>query len=89
MVISCVDIIMISPSDCWQGVAGPAGLAPAIVGRLNEALNRVQNLPTVRTSLINAGLVPVGGTPEAFARYLQVELVKWTKVAKDVGAVAN
>jgi tripartite-type tricarboxylate transporter receptor subunit TctC len=80
---------MISPSDCWQSVAGSARLAPAVLERLNEALNRVQNLPTVRTSLINAGLVPVGGTPEAFARYLQAELVKWTKVAKDVGAVAN
>ncbi|NUO73800.1 MAG: tripartite tricarboxylate transporter substrate binding protein, partial [Frateuria sp.] len=34
-------------------------------------------------------LTPVGGTPEEFTRYVQGELARWTKLAKEVGAVAD
>lgn len=73
----------------WQGIAGPAGLPPAIVKRLNEAFNQVQAEPSVKQSFAAAGLTPVGGTPEEFTRYVQRELTRWTKLAKDVGAVAD
>ena len=73
----------------WQGVAGPAGLPGAIAGQLNRAFNDVQAQPEVRQRFIEAGLVPVGGTAEDFRRYIERELVQWTRVARDVGAVAD
>ena len=73
----------------WQGMAGPAGLPPAIVKRLNEAFTKVHSAPGMRERLTGAGLTPVGGTPEEFGRYVKTEITKWTKVAKDVGATVD
>lgn len=73
----------------WQGMAGPAGLSPAIVKRLNEAFAKVQAAPEVRERLTGVGLTPVGGTPEEFGRYIKNEIAKWTKVAKDIGATID
>lgn len=73
----------------WQGIAGPAGLPPAIVSRLNEAFAKVQSIPEVRERLIAAGLTPVGGTPGDFGHYIKSEISKWTKVAKDVGVTVD
>ena len=46
-------------------------------------------LDTVRDKLMAAGLAPVGGTPEQFSRFIDSEINKWTKIAKDVGATAD
>lgn len=73
----------------WQGMAGPAGLSPAIVSRLNEAFAKVQSLPEVRERLTAVGLSPVGGTPGEFGQYMKSEIAKWSKVAKDVGVTVD
>jgi tripartite-type tricarboxylate transporter receptor subunit TctC len=73
-------------ATAWQGLAGPAGMPPEIVKRLNEAFNAVMAMPAVREKLNSGGLGVVGGTPEQFAQFVASEIVKWTKIAKDVGA---
>ena len=73
-------------STAWQGLAGPAGLPPDVVKRLNDAFNMVMAMPAVRDKLTGGGLEVVGGTPEQFARFIAAEITKWTKIAKDVGA---
>lgn len=73
----------------WQGIAGPAGLPPGIVKRLNEAMNQIQASPAMRDKFRESGLIPVGGSPEDFQRYVQAEITKWSKVAKDIGAVVD
>lgn len=73
----------------WQGIAGPAGLPPGIVKRLNEAMNQIQASPAMRDKFRESGLIPVGGNPEDFQRYVQAEITKWSKVAKDIGAVVD
>jgi tripartite-type tricarboxylate transporter receptor subunit TctC len=73
-------------STAWQGLAGPAGMPPEIVKRLNEAFNAVMAMPAVRQKLSGGGLEVVGGTPDQFARFIASEIAKWTKIAKDVGA---
>lgn len=73
-------------STAWQGLAGPAGLPPDVVKRLNEAFNMLMAMPAVRDKLTGGGLEVVGGTPEQFARFIAAEITKWTKIAKDVGA---
>lgn len=76
-------------ATAWQGLAGPAGLPPDIVKRLNDAFNQVMAMPAVREKLLGGGLEPVGGTPEQFGRFIASEIAKWTKIAKDVGAKAE
>jgi tripartite-type tricarboxylate transporter receptor subunit TctC len=76
-------------ATAWQGLVGPAGLPPDAVRRLNEAFNKAMANPEVRERLLGGGLDPVGGTPEEFGRFIRSEIVKWSKIAKDVGAKAE
>ena len=73
-------------STACQGLAGPAGLPPEVVKRLNEAVNTVVTMPAVREKLAGGGLEVVGGPPEQLARFIAAEITKWTKIAKDIGA---
>ncbi len=76
-------------ATAWQGLAGPAGMPPEVVARLNDAFNKVMAMPAVRKKLVEGGLEPMGGTPEEFKRFISDEIAKWGKVAKDVGAKAD
>jgi len=39
--------------------------------------------------LLAAGLAPVGGTTQQFSRFIDSEITKWTKIAKEVGATSD
>jgi tripartite-type tricarboxylate transporter receptor subunit TctC len=76
-------------ATAWQGLAGPAGMPADTVRRINDAFNKVMGMTAVRDKLIAGGLEPVGGTPEQFGRFIDSEIIKWTKIARDVGAKAE
>lgn len=76
-------------AGAWQGLVAPAGTPNEVVKRLNETLVKVMSLPDVRTRLLEAGLEPIGGSPDDFARHIRDEIAKWSKIAKDVGARAD
>lgn len=76
-------------ATAWQGLVGPAGLPPDVVRKVNDAFNKVMALPAVRDKLVGGGLEPVGGTPQQFTRFIDGEITKWTKIARDVGAKAE
>ena len=76
-------------ATAWQGLVGPAGLPPDVVKRLNDAFIKAMAIPDVRERLLGGGLDPVGGSPEDFGRFIRSEIVKWSKIAKDVGAKAE
>ena len=66
----------------WQGIIGPAGLPPAIVTKLNVAFNEILLDPDVQKALLETGGQAVGGSPEAFKKFIQSETAKWAKVVK-------
>jgi tripartite-type tricarboxylate transporter receptor subunit TctC len=70
----------------WQGIVGPARLSPDVVDRLHAAFAKVMAMQDVRDRLVEGGLTPIGGTPDAFGQFIRAEIVKWSKVARDVGA---
>jgi len=70
-------------TSTWGGVLAPAGTAKDVVAKLNVEFNRDLNLPDVHKKLTDAGIEPAGGTPAQFAAFMQAEMVKWAKVAKD------
>jgi len=67
----------------WGGVMGPGGLPREIVARLHAELARILKMPDVSEKLSGLGAEIVAGTPEEFAAYLQAEIAKWGKVARD------
>ena len=71
--------------DIWYGVLGPAGLPPALVNRLNTEINKALASPDLKDRLLQAGIQPLGNTPEQFAKFIRSENVRFAKVIKDAG----
>jgi tripartite-type tricarboxylate transporter receptor subunit TctC len=72
----------------WYGLLAPAGTPKAIVDRLHGDTVKILAGPT-RQRLEAQGFEPDGGTPAAFAAYIQSEIIKWAKVIKDAGIPAE
>ncbi len=68
----------------WAGVYAPKATPAAIVERMNRAIDEVLRLDVVRTRLAQAGAVPGGGTPDAFASFIRADRTKVQRVLKDV-----
>ena len=66
---------------------GPAGMPKAVVEKLNGALSKSLQDPTVRKELISRGADPVGNSSEQHAAYIKSEIEKWQKVASHAGIV--
>jgi tripartite-type tricarboxylate transporter receptor subunit TctC len=69
----------------WYGLLAPAKTPPAVIAKLNGAVNAALNDPDIRKKLIDSGAVPVGGTPEAFGTFMKAEYEKWGRVVRERG----
>jgi tripartite-type tricarboxylate transporter receptor subunit TctC len=69
--------------DVWWGVLGPAGMPQAIVDRLNKAINEVAQSPKMKEIFSKEAATPYTMTPKEFGIYMNQELDKWQKVAKE------
>ena len=69
------------------GMLAPAGTPPAIVLKLNAALREALNAPEVKTQIDNEGAVAQPGAPEDYARDIDREEAKWSRVIRDTGAL--
>ncbi len=70
----------------WHGIVVPAATPPAIVGKINTAINHALTAPDLREKLAAQGVEAQGGTPAEFTAYLRSEIPKWTRVVRDSGA---
>jgi tripartite-type tricarboxylate transporter receptor subunit TctC len=70
----------------WNGLVGPAGMSPDVVQRINRMFVDTMAVPDIRARLLDAGLDPIGDSPDSFGRFIPAEIAKWSKIAKDVGA---
>ena len=66
----------------WQGLVGPAGLPPAIIKQLNEAVNKALLDPAIREQMLGQGNELGGGTPEQFAALIKSEAERWGKLVR-------
>ena len=73
----------------WWGILAPAATSPAIVKKLNGEINRVMQLSETQKRFASEGADPVSGTPEDFSKLINVEMVKWAKVAKTANIKAD
>jgi tripartite-type tricarboxylate transporter receptor subunit TctC len=70
----------------WQGALFPAGTDPAIVARLGAEMGQAMQAPDLRARLSELGAEAIGGTPAAFAAFLQNELAVWGEAVRRTGA---
>jgi tripartite-type tricarboxylate transporter receptor subunit TctC len=66
----------------FQGLLGPAGLAPGVVTRLNQELNKALAEPAVLKRFSDFGFEPVRGTPEEFKKLARSEAARWGQVIR-------
>ena len=69
----------------WYGLLAPAKTPPAVVAKINKAVNDALADPAVHEKLVNVGATPVGGTPDSFGTFLKSEYDKYGKIVKDRG----
>ncbi len=65
----------------WHGILAPARTPPAIVQRLNEEIVKALADPATKKLLEDQAMQTVGNTPEAFAAFIQKDIVLWKAVA--------
>ena len=66
----------------WWSFSGPAKLAPDIVRRLNQEINKVLDAPDVRRKLEQEAIVTEKMSPAQFTRFVENEIGKWGPLAK-------
>jgi tripartite-type tricarboxylate transporter receptor subunit TctC len=69
-------------SVSFTGVVAPAGVPPAIVAKLNAAINESLKAPAVMATLAKLSVDIKPGTPAEFGAFLAKEREKWQGVAK-------
>ena len=70
----------------WNGLAAPANTPKEIIEQLHVAVVKALDDPAIKEKLLSQGFVPGGMKPAAMAAFIDSEITKWTKVAKDAGA---
>lgn len=73
-------------SSAWFGLFGPGLMPPELARRLSDAARQAIASPEVHKRLESDGAIPVGNTPEEFARFVQSEIPRWAKVVRFSGA---
>jgi tripartite-type tricarboxylate transporter receptor subunit TctC len=69
----------------YFALLAPANTPAPIVTRLNAELRKALADPAVMERLAGAGLVPVGGTPEAMASSIKQDLPRFAEIVKRIG----
>jgi tripartite-type tricarboxylate transporter receptor subunit TctC len=76
-------------SDNWYGLAGPAGLPPAILKRIHAAAIAALSAADLVEQYGKVSGVPMPSSPEEYAVFLVQEQRKWGAVVKAIGFKAE
>lgn len=66
----------------WVGIAGPRGMSPEVVLKLNQAINGVLSDEALQKRFLALGLIAAPDTPANFKAYIEKELARWKLVAE-------
>lgn len=73
----------------WNGLVGPASLSDAAVARINADVNALLEDAAVRDAMARSGLTVVGGSAEAFGRFIADDVARWGPVITKLGVKLN
>jgi tripartite-type tricarboxylate transporter receptor subunit TctC len=66
----------------WFGLWAPAGTPPAVVHKLNAAVNGIVQQPEVREQFARLGIHPSPMKPEEFARFVRGEIEVYKRIVR-------
>jgi tripartite-type tricarboxylate transporter receptor subunit TctC len=69
----------------WYGIMAPAKTPAPVIARLNREIVAVLTSSETSKVLMARGYDPRPTTPEAFRKYLQSEVARWSKAVKQYG----
>lgn len=68
----------------WLGMIAPASTPDAVIAKLNQAVNdALKNDKALRQMIESSGGQIMGGTPDAYGKYIEAERAKWGPVIKN------
>jgi len=73
----------------WYGLFAPAGLPRPLLQQLNRDINTALKQAETAQRMTAMGFDVQTGSAEEFSKYFRAEVVKWRKVVKEAGVVAN
>jgi len=73
----------------WWGILAPAGTPAPVIEKLHRDLTRVLASRETEKRFETEGAEVVRMTPAEFGRFISAELVKWSRVAREVGIKAE
>ncbi len=73
----------------WTGIGTPAGTPRPIVNRLNAEMQRVLQVPEVRSKLESIGGDVQGSTSEELRNHVAREVARWSKVIREANIQRN
>lgn len=73
-------------ASAWFGIGVPKGTPPAVIAKLNRAVNQALADPKLKARLAELGGAPLIGPPEDFGTIMKDETDKWEKVVRFSGA---
>jgi tripartite-type tricarboxylate transporter receptor subunit TctC len=72
-------------ASLWGGFVAPAGTPPAVIAKLNEAINAELKTDSMRASLARFAMEPEIKTPQEFSAFIGAEVKKWAGVVNAAG----
>ena len=76
-------------SEAWFGLHAHRSASDAVVARMSAAAQAALADPALRRQLAERGTTPRGGPPEAYARLVNEELVRWRRVVATANVKAD
>jgi tripartite-type tricarboxylate transporter receptor subunit TctC len=73
----------------WYALLAPAKTPPAVIAKLNKAVDDALADPAVHDKLVNTGATPVGGSPEALGAFMKAQYDRWGRVIAANGIKAE
>lgn len=72
-------------SETWNMLSAPPKTPPALVARLNSAVEEALQMPDVKEKFRALHTSVEGGSPEAVEKYVQLDRARWKKVIDAAG----
>jgi len=73
----------------WYGLWGPRGVPKDVTAKLTAESAKAVRAPLAVERLGEQGFEPVGGSPDAFANFIAVEIERYAKVVKEANIKAE
>jgi tripartite-type tricarboxylate transporter receptor subunit TctC len=77
------------PPDSWQAIVAPIGTPPAIIAKINKAVNEGLATPELQNKIRELGGFPQPKSPQEFSDFIADQYKRWGEVIRITGVTLN